>query len=219
MAIFVSQIGKEVWVNSYPQFFIGVSQIGNEAWVSAEYVGIMIETASASDTLSGSKPFLVSQIGNENFIHDISSLRVTQIGNENFVNDPSSLRVTQIGNEGFINDSSDIRVTQIGNEIWVSNHLSGLNEPCNATDTETGSVANVGGVLVETCNATDTIIGSQNTDAEIEEPANADDFYVAELVTRGGLIINGWYTDSRGGIYYYYRDKDFNPGPRPPVTI
>lgn len=35
----------------------------------------------------------------------------------------------------------------------------------------------------------------------------------------GPLIINGWYTDSKGGIYYYYKTPDGKPGPRPPVTV
>ncbi len=32
-------------------------------------------------------------------------------------------------------------------------------------------------------------------------------------------IVNGWYTDSKGGIYYYYSDEDGLPGPRPPTTV
>lgn len=32
-------------------------------------------------------------------------------------------------------------------------------------------------------------------------------------------IINGWYVDSHGGIYYTYRTEDGQPGPEPPVSI
>ena len=34
-----------------------------------------------------------------------------------------------------------------------------------------------------------------------------------------GLIINGWYTDHLGGMHYYYRTPDGQPGPLPPVVI
>lgn len=37
--------------------------------------------------------------------------------------------------------------------------------------------------------------------------------------TSGGRRIIGWYTDSKGGIYYYYEESDGTPGPRPPITI
>lgn len=32
------------------------------------------------------------------------------------------------------------------------------------------------------------------------------------------LIINGWYVDSHGGLYYTYRTEDDQPGPEPPVS-
>lgn len=216
MSILVSQIGNETWVNSYPQFHVGVSQIGLEVWQSVVPFGLVVEKANATDTATASikSPVRVSQIGNENWLSAAGTIRVTQIGNEAWTNDPSILHVTQIGNEAWTNDQSRIRVTQIGNEVWLSNNLFGITERANATDSE---VASVNPFIVEPCNATDTETANVLGKLTIDEEANAQDEILA-FISRG-LIINGWYNDSKGGIYYYYRTVDGQPGPRPPVTI
>jgi hypothetical protein len=207
MSSLVTQIGKEVWVTSYPHFPLGVTQIGNETWLGTGPYGDIQETANATDTATASYPPLqVTQIGNENWVSAHGNVRVTQVGKEAWTQDPSKLLVTQIGLENWLNDPSRLFTTQIGKEVWISDSVVGITEKANAVDIESA------------------IVVSPNLKALIFEPCNASDSCTAFNIPppppgTGQWIINGWYTDSKGGIYYYYRDKDMNNAPRPPITI